>query len=236
MTKATAYHRPATVDEAVALLSEPGRVVLAGGTAVNDRTVGIPGLDPGETSVEVVDIQALDLDGIDGDAGELTIGAATTLQALVDSDAVPDLIRELARAELPSTLRNSATIGGLVAAGQGESPLQAALLVHGAGATRVGPNDELLTAVSISTGGVGAWSGTGRTPADTPIVSAVGRKDADGVIHLALTGVAAAPMLVDSADPTGGLAPPADFRGSTEYRIELARIHSQRVLAELAAD
>jgi len=236
MAKALAYHRPDTIEEALELLAGPNRVVLAGGTKLNDRTRGLPG-DPLEDEVEVVDIQALGLDGIQA-AGDdrLTIGAATTLQALVDSDAVPDLIRELARAELPSTLRNSATIGGLVAAGQGESPLQAALLVHGAGATRVGPNDELLTAVSISTGGVGAWSGTGRTPADTPIVSAVGRKDADGVIHLALTGVAAAPMLVDSADPTGGLAPPADFRGSTEYRIELARIHSQRVLAELAAD
>ncbi len=233
--KATAYHRPGTLDEALALLSEPGSVVLAGGTAVNDRTVGVPGLDPGETTVAVVDIQSLGLDGIEQDGSAMQIGAAATLQAVADSEAVPDLLRELARAELPSTLRNTATVGGLWASGSGESPLLAGLLAYGAAATTIGPGGELITVISIAADGVGAWSRTGRTPADVPIVAAVGRRDGTGAVHLALTGVASEPVLVDPSDPIAGLDPPGDFRGSPEYRLELARIHSRRVLAELGS-
>lgn len=234
MMKAIAYHRPTTVDDAVALLREPGRVVLAGGTTVNDRTVGVPGLDPGETPVEVIDIQALGLHGIARDGSEVTIGATATLQSVADSAEVPDLLRELATAELPSTLRNTATVGGLWASGRGESPLLAGLIAYRARATTVGPGDELITAITVAADGVGAWSRTGRTPADVPIVAAVARRDDDGTIHLALTGVATEPVLVDPSDPTAGLAPPADFRGSASYRLELARIHTRRVVDELS--
>ncbi len=235
MSKAVAYHRPSTVDEALALLSEPDRVVLAGGTTVNDRTVGVPGLDRGEATVEVVDIQSLGLDGIERDGSAVRIGAAATLQAVADSVDVPDLLRELAAAELPNTLRNTATVGGLWAAGDGESPLLAGLLAHGAEATTAGAGGELITAITLAADGEGAWSRTGRTPADVPIVAAVGRRDDTGTVHLALTGVAASPVLVDPSDPTAGLAPPGDFRGSPAYRLELARVHSRRVLAELSA-
>jgi len=235
MTKAVAYHRPSSIDEAVALLREPGRVVLAGGTVVNDRTVGVTRDSDDEETVEVVDIQALGLDGMEMEGPLLRIGAATTLQAMVDNSLVPTLLRHLARAELPSTLRNTATLGGLCAVGDGGSPLLAGLLVHGTEATTAGPNGELITSFTIAVDGAGAWSGTGRTPADSPIVAAVARQDAAGEVHLALTGVSRRPVVVDPTDPVAGLDPPADFRGSAEYRIELARIHTSRVLAELGA-
>ena len=231
MAKALAYHRPDTTEEALELLAGANRVVLAGGTRLNDRTRGLPG-DPPEDEVEVVDIQALGLDGIQAaDGGRLTIGATPTLQALVDDDRVPPLLRELARAELPNTLRNTATIGGTFTAADGDSPLHAGLLVHGAEAERNGP---LVTALVLSTDGSGSWARTGRTPADTPIVAAVARRHTDGATHLALTGVADTPVLVDPDDPTAGLDPPGDFRGSTAYRLELARILSRRALEGVA--
>ena len=81
----------------------------------------------------------------------------------------------------------------------------------------------IVTSVSVDVGGDAASERTGRTPADRPIVMAVARRAADGSIRLALTGVGVAPMLVE-VDALDGLEPPADFRGSTAYRRELAGI------------
>ena len=64
-------------------------------------------------------------------------------------------------------------------------------------------------------------------------MAALGRRAPDG-IRLALTGVAPRPVLVDADEPTAGLDPPADFRGSSEYRLELAVTLSARVLGGLA--
>ena len=75
---------------------------------------------------------------------------------------------------------------------------------------------------------------TGRTPADVPIVAAYGRRTTDGFVAMALTGVAEHPVLVDVFDPTAGLDPAGDFRGSREYRLHLARTLTARVMAELS--
>jgi CO/xanthine dehydrogenase FAD-binding subunit len=88
----------------------------------------------------------------------------------------------------------------------------------------------IITGVSLATGGVADAARTGRTPADRPIVMAVARRDQSGRILLALTGVASAPLLIDTA---ASLDPPADFRGSTEYRRHLAVVLSARAIAGL---
>jgi carbon-monoxide dehydrogenase medium subunit/putative selenate reductase FAD-binding subunit len=54
---------------------------------------------------------------------------------------------------------------------------------------------------------------------------------ADGTRRLALAGVAATPVLVDGADR---LDPPADFRGSSEYRRALAAILMARALEAIS--
>ena len=41
------------------------------------------------------------------------------------------------------------------------------------------------------------------------------------------------PVLVDPADPTAGLSPPGDFRGSPEYRLGLVEVLVGRVREEL---
>lgn len=238
MPLVAAYHRPPTLDDALALLSEPNRVVLAGGTTVN--------ADREPSAIEVVDLQALGLGGIDGADGRVRLGATTTLAELTESEHVPDLIRRLARAEAPSTLRTLATVGGTVAGADPDSVLLAAFLVHDArvelaGADSAGlaeiltggvPSGAIITAVSLDTHGRGAHAGTGRTPADVPIVAAVARLTDSGPV-VALTGVGSVPMLVDGSDPTAGLDPPGDFRGSSGYRSELARILTGRVIEVL---
>ena len=114
MPKVVGYHRPASIEEAVSLLSQPSACALAGGTRVNATPFAHP--------VIAVDLQLLGLNTVApaGD-GALRIGATTTLQHLVDDLRVPAVLRELARREEPSTLRTLATIGGTVAAGGSES-------------------------------------------------------------------------------------------------------------------
>jgi CO/xanthine dehydrogenase FAD-binding subunit len=240
---------------------------MGGGTRLNaglvPKRAGAGQSDVG--GVEVVDLQALDLAGIERrDDAVLRIGAMTRLQELVDSDDVPSVVREAARHELPSTLRAQSTIGGCIASGDPDSELLATLLVHDgrvhstqtSGSVEV-PLDELLaelplasgriiTAVSIDARGASSLMRTGRTPADRPIVAVVARQ-LGGRRSVAITGVAATPVLVNSTAVGGGsllpsgdgmaasdphgtfrLEPISDFRGSSEYRRALARILTSR--------
>ena len=91
----------------------------------------------------------------------------------------------------------------------------------------------LIIAVEIDPAGAVAFERTGRTPADVPIVAAYARL-VGASASLALSGVAARPVLVDPADPIAGLDPAGDFRGGGAYRLDLARILARRVLAEVA--
>lgn len=251
------YHRPIALGDAVALLTEPDRLIYAGGTTIHHTTTGEP--------IEVVDLQALGLDRIesaDADDRSVRLGATATLQAISEHAGVPEAVRDAARAELPSTLRTLATIGGTIGAAAADSMLLASLLVHDAevsfadgrvepldgvlDAHSSGPNDltaadqiapglidpGLIVAVEIGTDGATATAATGRTPADTPIVAAIARRAGDG-LRLALCGVADVPILVAPDDVTA-LDPPSDFRGSSTYRRELAKVLAARVVEELS--
>lgn len=236
----TQYHRPQTLDEAIALLARPDAVIIAGGTSVNANSERRP--------ISAVDLQALELAGIDTDGESVRIGAMTRLQDLFDSPLVPVILRDLARREAPNTIRNAATIGGIIGAVDPESELLAGLLAFEATVTlaRAGSTTEhaldevlgsptllngaIMTSVSIPSNGVGAAERTGRTPMDRPIVMAVAHRAHEGVIRLALTGVSTRPVVVEP-DQIGALDPPSDFRGSSGYRKNLAEVLAHRVLA-----
>lgn len=243
MPAISSYHRPATLDEALALLTRPGVAtrVLGGGTVV------VP--TPGPDTCEVVDLQAIGLEGIARRDGRVVFGAMTRLQHVVDGAGVPPLVRELAHREAPNTIRNAATIGGTVAAADPESELLAAFLVHEATVALRGRDGEtelslaevlanrsvltggIITALALEPDGATTSHRTGRTPADRPIVCVAGRRH-EGSTWLAATGVAATPVLIDPERP-GDLEPPGDFRGSPAYRRRLVAVLANRVAADL---
>jgi CO/xanthine dehydrogenase FAD-binding subunit len=63
-------------------------------------------------------------------------------------------------------------------------------------------------------------------------VAVVGRRLVDGRVRMAMTGVAATPVIVDEASR---LVPPSDFRGSSDYRRAVAVALANRVRSELGA-
>lgn len=238
MHQLVGYHRPSSVADAVRLLGSPHRLALAGGTTIRH--------DGGGSPVEVVDLQALGLDDIAVEGDRVRLGATATLQSLVDSDVVPELIRRCARADQPSTLRTLATVGGTIGAADPESRLLAAMLVHDGAVAfaddRLSTIDEVLHAglapgalivnVTVAADGPTAIAATGRTPEDSPIVAALARRAGDGV-RLALCGVAPTPILVDPTE-LDRLDPPGDFRGTSDYRRHLADVLTARVIGELS--
>jgi CO/xanthine dehydrogenase FAD-binding subunit len=238
----TRYHRPATLDEAASLLERPGAFVMAGGTSLNG--------DPASSGSDAVDIQALELSGIDAEGDSLRIGSTTILQDIVTSPLIPQTLSELARREAPNTIRNAATVGGVIGINDPESELLAGFmafdarisLTRGASTSHHALEEILndpallegaiITRVAIDSGGTASAHRTGRTPMDRPIVMVVGRRDTDGNIRLAMTGVDFR-VVAFASDQIPDLDPPADFRGSSEYRRRLASILTDRVLEDL---
>jgi CO/xanthine dehydrogenase FAD-binding subunit len=236
----TEYHRPLTLVEAIALASDPNAVIIAGGTTLTSQPAGSASI--------AVDLQALDLAGIEAVGGDLHIGATTRLQDLVESEDVPTLLADLARREATNTIRNVATVGGTIAAANPESQLLTGLLAFHAQVTIAGDGStsqhsigelladaslldgSIITSVSVPTGGTAAADRTGRTPGDQPIVMAVAHRSGGGDVRLAMSGVAPLPLIVDP-DGLDDLDPPADFRGSSDYRRQVAAVLAGRVLA-----
>ncbi len=246
MPSVLAYHRPTNLDEAAELLSQPNRTALAGGTVVVPEARKVK-----PEGVEVVDLQSLGLDSIETVDSRVQLGAMVRLGDMNTDGRLSATIREACKRELPSALRNQATIGGTVAEADPDSLLLAALLVHdakvtlhqgagGQGADDVslgdyltGGREGLIVSISVDPSGHGSIAATGRTPADVPIVAAVACATDSGM-RLALTGVASTPIEVDSASPPK-LDPPGDFRGSSSYRAHLVEVLSARAIQDAKA-
>ena len=105
----TEYARPETLDSALRVLARPGARALAGGTDLAGQ------LDRRIVSAEViVDLQALELDGIHARDGGLVLGATATLAEVAASElVVPYAAVETAASEAASPLlRNLGTVAG----------------------------------------------------------------------------------------------------------------------------
>jgi CO/xanthine dehydrogenase FAD-binding subunit len=201
---------------------------------------------------EVVDLQATGLDEVTYTSQSVTLGTMVRLQTIVDDGRIPALLRQAARRTGPLTLRNAATVGGVLTCYNRESELLAAMLVHDAQVEIRSTNHTknisltnflrdipsalnggLVISVSLDTIGQTASARVARTPADRSIVAALARLDDNGEVRLALCGVDNTPVLIDPNNVKAAINPPDDFRGSREYRRQMAATLADRVMREL---
>ena len=262
LLREVAYARPASVDEAVRLLSEhPGARALAGGqTLVNVMKARAASPDG------LVDLNGLsELEGVDLAAdGTLTIGAMTTyseLLASAEARARP-ILGEVCATIADVQVRNRGTIGGNLCSNDPTNhlpPLMVALgarmIVRGRDGEREVPADEfflgvyltavgegeLLRAVVLPPGRGDGFAAVTIGVDGTCIVAAAASLDG-GAPRVALGCVAATPVLVpvDSADEAAvreavhaaALDPPSDVHASADYRRHLAGVLAARAIRQ----
>lgn len=252
------YHRPETVEEALALLKQG--VPLAGGTH----------LTPVRRQVQaVVDVQGLDLDQIQADPVQTQVGAAVRLQQIVREEDLPPALQETCRLEAAWNMRNMVTLGGLLVTADARSPLLTALLaldpiVHfepqaqslSLPAFLRKKRDKLdgclITSLSWRNPQALRYAQVARSPADFPIVgAAVARVEVEegGVVtRLAIGGWGACPIRVYAAEEAldkegdldaailaveGAYAEAQDAWASAAYRAEVAGVLARRLLVEV---
>src|SRR5437764_5767155 len=140
MLKIAAYHSPATLDEAAALLAEDGRTIIAGGTDLLLTPRYIVGVR------EVVDIRRLGLNYIFEQEGWLHIGAGATMRTVARHRQVQILANGiLARGAAvcgSPNIRNMATLAGNVASALPSADTPPALLALYAQVVLVGKQGE----------------------------------------------------------------------------------------------
>ncbi len=108
----SAYTRPGTVDEALALLAAPGMHALAGGTDL------VPLQSRGKAPGDLVDVRRLLGDAIEDAGGGLAIGAATRVADVAADERVAGRYAALAQAAGQAAapqLRNQGTVAGNLA-------------------------------------------------------------------------------------------------------------------------
>jgi aerobic carbon-monoxide dehydrogenase medium subunit len=256
------YARPASVEDALRLLSEhDGARALAGGqTLINVMKARAASPDV------LVDLNRLDdLRGIElGSDGTLTIGAMATYTEIVESaeararPILGDVCNQIADVQV----RNRGTIGGNVCSNDPTNHLPpllvalgATMTIAGSGGEREVPAPEFFLGVYLTAVGVGELltriaippgrsDGFASVPIGrdgTCIVNAAASLDGDAV-RIAIGCVDAVPVLVtpSSADAdavresvrAAGLDPPSDVHASADYRRRLAEVLAVRAVEE----
>ena len=235
------YVRAGSVEEALDALAAPDAKLLAGGQSLLPAMK----LRIARPSV-VVDIGGLGLDGIEERNGELVIGAMTTWDELERSGARPAFraLADCAAGIGDLQVRNLGTIGGGLAHADPAADMPAVTIALGARLTvrsksgertidaaelALGPfmtslaEGELITEVVIPVPDEG--SGSAYVAMEHPasgfaVAGAAAFLGADGTRRVALTGVAAAPFLLDGELDDAELF--GDRFAPVEYRRQLA--------------
>jgi len=251
----TAYHRPKTLDEALALLTQPDMQPLGGGTLLSK---------PGPDSVQAVDLQLLGLDTLTKAGNNLEIGATTTLQALYESEHCPPALKSALKLEAPLNIRNSATVAGTLVSCDGRSTFASVLLAmdakltidrgpltkdgHQSSVVNLGEflplreiKGALIISIIIPLNLKLAFEYVSKTPSDKPLVCSAVAQWNSGRTRLALGGYGKSPMLAMDGTEADGVDVAArnayheakDEYASAEYRIDVAATLAKRCLERL---
>ena len=251
----TEYHRPETIEEAVSLLSrkDPQTLVLGGGLYLNEVV---------KDQIAVVDIQSLGLNSFETKGKNYIIGAAVTLQKLVEETQLPSALIESIKHQETYNRRQVATLAGTVIAADGRSPITAVLMALDTELEMVGKNNKsekirlgdflplrdeklkgkLITRIIIPSQTRVAYHYAARSPADRPIVAAAVSQWPSGRTRVILAGFGDQPVLVlDGPDANGAesaardaYSKAGDQWASAEYRADAAAALVLRCLNQIS--
>jgi carbon-monoxide dehydrogenase medium subunit len=245
------YSRPASIEECLRMLAEPGQnaALLSGGSDLN--------AGGHEALSHVIDLQALPLDRIATAGGVLRLGARVTLGRARREPALAGplfaALREAAAAYASIPMQNRATLGGRVACDRPDQDVPPALLALGARLAVVrlrqgvleeaeidvpeGPearaalDGALVTEIRIPLGeGTSALRRFGRTAVDVPLATVAAARRGESV-RLAANQQASSAAGLRRLRETEALVASWGARRPSGWRAE-AR---SSALAELAA-
>ncbi|MBW8009878.1 MAG: hypothetical protein FVQ83_01370 [Chloroflexi bacterium] len=246
------YHRPDTLEQALALLarSNPTTLPMGGGSVLNA---------PSDEEVAVVDLQNLGLNVLKLKGNKLNLGAALTLQGLLDNPDIPDALSKAIRHEATHNLRQVATIAGTLVVSDGRSAFTSCMLALDAqlilepGAEELGLGDllhmrteklpgRLLTQIVIPMNVKLSYDYVARSSADLPIVCAAVTQWPSGRTRVVLGGYGSAPTLALDGPQADGwqeavqnaYGQAGDDWASAEYRSEISAVLSARCLENIA--
>lgn len=244
------YVRATSLEEALEALAAPDVKILAGGQSLLPAMK----LRIARPSV-VVDIGGLDLGGIEARNGDLVIGAMTTWNEVVRNGARPAFraLADCAAGIGDLQVRNLGTIAGSLAHADPAADMPAVTIALGARLTvrsrsgertidaadlALGPfmtslaEGELITEVVIpipEEGSGSAYVAVEHPASGFALAGAAAFVGADGTRRVAVTGVAAAPFLLDGELDDAELF--GDRFAPVEYRRQLARTLVDRATA-----
>ncbi|MBN2555215.1 MAG: FAD binding domain-containing protein [Anaerolineales bacterium] len=242
------YLRPESLEEAIDLLDQG--VPLAGGTR----------LIPNRSELTaVIDLQSVGLDQIIPGDGWLKLGAAVTLQDLIDCSDVPADLQGAARLEAGWNIRNMATLGGTIHEGDGRSALLTTLTACHV-TVHLQPDDRsmaleayldfraqdepahLVTTVDIDLPDRLSYAYAGRSPADRPMICAAagwyaGKPEQ---VFMGVGGFGGKPQRIVAEDvdqvrtlTAAVYAESADFWASADYRVSAGGALAVRLFREV---
>jgi len=244
------YNRPKNLEKLITLLREThGHVrILAGGAYVPSRL---------EAATVFIDIQDLGADCIERKGDALQIGAAVSLQQIMEAETGLEELRNPLELEAGANARSSLSLLNFLQSADARSPFLTALLactpelemvpsgrhVSLEHFPRVQPENErefpLWMRFDIPAGFV--WESIARTPKDRPIICMAVALKKDGTLRIVCGGDEKAPRVIEQdakAETLFALVRNAyetsgDAWASAEYRQEMSQVLLSRCLQRL---
>jgi len=250
----TEYHRPDNIEDLVALISRksPRTIVLGGGLYINEII---------KEPIAVADLQKLGLTAIKSKGKKLQVGAAATLQSLLDSDRIPAALKKGIKHQETYNRRQVATLAGSLVAANGRSAvggvflaLDVELVIRRAKTDieKVKLGDFLpvrqeklaggvITEISIPSEIKSSYQYVARSPADLPIVGAAVAQWPSGRTRVVLIGYGDQPVMVlDGPEADGAIEAAKDAYSdaddqwaSAAYRSDTAGVLVKRCLEKI---
>lgn len=251
----TEYHRPESLEELLSLVSRksPQTIVLGGGLYINEII---------KEPIAVADLQNLGMIAIQKKGKNLHLGAAATLQSLVDSALTQAALKKSIKHQETYNRRQVATLAGSLVAANGRSAIGGLFLVLDAELVIIGKQDEIekirlgdflpvreekltgrvITEIIIPEDVQTAYHYVARSPADLPIVGAAVTQWPSGRTRAVLIGYGEQPVMVLDGPEADGAVEAAkdaysaadDHWASAAYRSDTAGILVKRCLEEIA--